>query len=219
MKKKDIRVYRMKSLEKSTAKSPAGKLLKKRINVIFLITAIILIPLLISILLCLLIAFFPAENRLLKNSALAVIPGAGITIRGEPSTALRYRLDKAAEYYKQGKILKILVSGTVAETFIMKQYLKNKGIPYPLIDTDHAGEDTAATVRNTKHYCLSNSIRGYTVFISQRYHLARILYLSWKMGVPDAGVLSADTLSISPHRYMLLVIREFLGFTKAVFID
>jgi vancomycin permeability regulator SanA len=165
------------------------------------------------------IAFFPAAHDIEKESYLGVAFGAGITIAGEPSLALKYRLDKSLALYKEKKIVKIFVSGKPPETFVMKSYLiKNNVLTNDIIE-DPKGENTLETVENVRDFILTNHVTNGIVFISQRYHIPRIILLSWKKNLHNVSFLASDAKKIKTEERILFIIREGFAFLKSAFLD
>lgn len=72
---------------------------------------------------CLMIvAFYPVESELENNRYVAIVPGASVTRAGNPSPALRMRLDKALSLYNDGRVRKVFISGTSYEVIVMRNY-------------------------------------------------------------------------------------------------
>lgn len=153
--------------------------------------------LLIIILLCILINLYMlliTNNKIVKNDKIdddmdcILVLGAGI--RGKnPSPMLKDRLLTAVELYKLGIAPKILVSGdhenyNYDEVNVMKNYLKDNGIPSEDIFMDHAGLSTYDSIYRLKKIFKVNKV----VIVTQKYHLYRALYIANSLNLKIYGV-------------------------------
>lgn len=184
--------------------------------------AIVIVPILFIILLTSIISyitFYPVQYSTNQNKELGVIFGAGINRNGEPSLALKYRLDKAFELYTDRYINKILVSGRTEETTVMKNYLVKKGLPIENIVQDNYGDTTYITIKNVKKYIQTNAISNGVIFISQKFHIPRIIYISKKMNIKDAVYIASDPKRIKTLEELIIILRESFAFIKNIIID
>ena len=129
-----------------------------------------------------------------------LVLGAGIR-NNRPSPMLEDRLKTAIELYNKGLAPKILVSGDhqnydYDEVNIMKNYLKENGIPSSDIFMDHAGISTYDSVYRTKKIFKANKV----IIVTQKYHLYRSLYIAKSLNVTSIGVSASK--------------REYYGQTK-----
>lgn len=153
--------------------------------------------LLIIILLCILINLYMlliTNNKIVKNDKIdddmdcILVLGAGI--RGKkPSPMLKDRLLTAVELYKSKAAPKILVSGdhenyNYDEVNVMKEYLKEQGIPSEDIFMDHAGLSTYDSIYRLKEIFKVNKV----IIVTQKYHLYRALYIANSLGLKANGV-------------------------------
>ncbi len=119
-----------------------------------------------------------------------VVLGAGIRPDGSPSEVLADRLDTALELHRlRGG--RILCSGDHGrddhdEPLAMARYLEARGVPPEAIFLDHAGFDSFNTVSRARR------VFGVTkaVFVSQAYHLPRVLWTAKEEGIEAQGVAS-----------------------------
>lgn len=131
----------------------------------------------------------------------AVVPGAAVYADGRPSQLLRERLETALVLYQAGKVRKILVSGNNQlkhnrESEIMRLWLVRHGVAQDDVQCDHAGFRTLDTcARMARVWNLQNEP---VLFVSQRFHLPRTLYLARAWGLQPIGV-SANTDGLSTH--------------------
>ncbi len=148
-----------------------------------------------------------------------VVFGAGITKSGLPSVALMYRLDKAVELYRNGRLNKIIVSGKIPETIVMKNYLLSKMVKLEDIVIDIKGINTANTIKNIKRLQENDKNFNQILFISQRYHLPRIFILAHKYGIKDFHLVATETKSVKKIENLLLNLRETLAIFKSLVFE
>ena len=122
----------------------------------------------------------------------AIVFGAGINRDLQPTKVLKDRLDKTFELYQQGQLDQIMLSGgearTSNESFIMRDYLVNKGIPSVILFTDEGGVSTYDTLlRAQSEFGIQEA-----VLITQRFHLPRALASAEMLGMDVIGI-AADT--------------------------
>jgi len=154
--------------------------------------------LIIVILLCILINLYMVlvtKNKINYNDKIneenvdcILVLGAGIR-NNNPSPMLEDRLLTAIELYKNGVAPKILVSGdhenyNYDEVNVMKNYLKDNGIPSSDIFMDHAGLSTYDSIYRAKKIFKANKI----VIVTQKYHLYRSLYIAKSLNLKSIGV-------------------------------
>ncbi len=119
----------------------------------------------------------------------AVVPGAGLRKDKKPSLVLSDRLDGALFLYEKGLVNKIIVSGDhrgeeYSETEAMEKYLIEKNIPKENIIRDNAGFSTFETVFNCKKSQNPKSV----FFVSQAFHLPRMIYTARRFGINAYGM-------------------------------
>ncbi len=148
----------------------------------------------------------------------AIVPGAGLTKEGNPSCVLSDRLDGAVMLFEKGLVDKILVSGdhrgeSYSETEAMLQYLVSKNIPEDKIFRDNEGFSTFETVLNSvKNHGVTNAY-----FLSQGFHLPRLIYTARKMKV-DAYGLKTNFHKYSKKKHRLWELREIPSRFKDFFL-
>ena len=96
------------------------------------------------------------------------------------------------------------------EVRTMKDYAVAQGIPSDKIFKDHAGFSTYDTLYRARDVFKIKK----AILVTQKYHLARALYLAQSMGIEAVGV-SADLRSYRGQSYREL--REYIARTKDVF--
>ncbi len=162
---------------------------------------------------------YPIKTDFPGNKTLCVVFGAGITWSGEPSNALKFRLDKSIELYKNSRIKKIFISGKIAEIFVMKNYLIKNDIDTNDIITDYNGKNTLKTIENVRQYVKKQDVGDGIVFISQKYHIPRITLIAYKKKIGHSFFIAADTKNIDQQDRILFIARESLGFIKSLIMD
>ena len=128
----------------------------------------------------------------------------------------QYRVNAAWELFKAKKIQFVLISGDNSqlnydEPTAFKEDLIKLGIPEDRIYLDYAGFRTLDSVVRAKE------IFGLTelIFISQKFHNERAIYLAQKKGIDAIGFNARDVGGSSGKRIRM---REYLARVK-VFVD
>lgn len=121
----------------------------------------------------------------------AIVLGAGLRRDGRPTTVLADRVATAVTLYQQGKIKKILMSGSVEpgrdEPAAMRTLAIEMGVPGDSILVDPQGTRTyESCVRASKVFSVRSAL-----IVTQRFHLPRALALCDANNIDAAGV-SAD---------------------------
>lgn len=165
------------------------------------------------------IALLPVSYDSISSHSIGVVFGAGITKSGEPSIALKFRLDKSIDLYRDRKIRLIFVSGLSAEAAVMKNYLVKNGIPALCILPDEKGETTFITIENARNYIQNYNITDGAAFISQRYHLPRIMFIVRKLHIENSEFIAAEPNRINILEGSLAVLRETFAWLKNIFFD
>lgn len=135
---------------------------------------------------------------------------------GNVNLYFKYRIDATARLYKSGKVKAIIVSGDNSvkgynETEDMKQDLIALGIPENVIYEDFAGFRTLDSVVRTKSIFGQNKI----IFVSQKFHNERAVYLARKNGIEAYGYNAKDVNKYAGFKTNL---REKFARAK-VFVD
>lgn len=123
-----------------------------------------------------------------KDYDCIVVLGAGIR-NNKPSPMLEDRLLTAIELYNSKLAPKILVSGDheykdYDEVNVMKNYLKENGIPSEDIFMDHAGLSSYDSIYRTKKIFKADKV----IIVTQKYHLYRSLYIANSIDLNAYGV-------------------------------
>jgi SanA protein len=121
-----------------------------------------------------------------------VLGTAPIGPEGGPNRYFVYRLDAAAELFKAGKVKYFIVSGHrdggYDEPTAMRAGLIERGVPAEAIYLDFDGDRTLDSIVRARR------IYGQTrlVIVSQRFHLARALFLARHAGIEAWGFEAPD---------------------------
>lgn len=146
----------------------------------------------------------------------------GAQIRGESITrSLKYRLDKAAEYYEKNPDCILIVSGgqgtgeSISEAEAMKRYLTEKGVPEDQILMEDKSTTTNENLRFSYELIKENGGEASGVVIcSNDFHIFRALKLAENIGMEEPQGLAAKSDSILKFNYMvrdsLAIFKEFL---------
>lgn len=105
---------------------------------------------------------------------------------GRRNQFYHHRIEATKELYKQGKVKKIIISGsnlgdTYNEPAAMRDELTAAGIPDSVIRLDGDGHTTLLSVKNTR------AITDSVTFISQKFHNQRSIYYSRYAGLEAIG--------------------------------
>ena len=143
-----------------------------------------------------------------------LVLGAGIR-KGKPSPMLEDRLLTAIKLYNDGIASKILVSGDheyndYDEVNVMKNYLKDNGIPSEDIFMDHAGLSTYDSIYRAKMIFKVSKF----VIVTQKYHLHRAIYIAKNIDMKAYGVSATKRNYVGQNKRN---VREFLARIKDFF--
>ena len=143
-----------------------------------------------------------------------LVLGAGIR-KGKPSPMLEDRLLTAIKLYNDGIASKILVSGDheyndYDEVNVMKNYLKDNGIPSEDIFMDHAGLSTYDSIYRAKMIFKVSKF----VIVTQKYHLHRAIYIAKNIDMKAYGVSATKRNYVGQNKRN---VREFMARIKDFF--
>lgn len=121
----------------------------------------------------------------------AIVPGARVYADGRPSPVLADRLSAALALYRSGSVGKILVSGEhlsrdYDEAGAMWRWLDARGVDPRDVFLDHAGLRTLDTMERARQVFEVGS----AVICTQRFHLARSVFLARRAGIDAVGVVA-----------------------------
>ncbi|WP_395747107.1 vancomycin high temperature exclusion protein [Prosthecobacter sp.] len=133
---------------------------------------------------------------------------------GRANLFFRPRMEAAAALFKAGRVKALIVSGDNGtqgydEPTDMKSMLMQMGVPAEKILCDYAGFRTLDSVVRAKEVFGQQRV----IFVSQRFHNARAIYLAQASGIEAFGLDAKDVpVALSVKTY----IREKLACVKAV---
>lgn len=144
----------------------------------------------------------------------AIVFGAGLRRDGTPTTVLADRVTTAASLYREGKVKKILMSGSIRgdhynEPMAMRSLALDLGVPTQDILVDTGGTRSLYTCQR------AHQVFGIdqALLISQRFHLPRALVLCETIGLSAEGVTS----DLHPYQSRLLwELREIPATLRAI---
>ncbi len=144
-----------------------------------------------------------------------IVPGARVGSTGNPSLALRQRLDAAAALFNDGRVEHILVSGdnrtsNYNEPAAMQRYLRGLGLPEEAITLDYAGFDTWDTcLRASEQFGVTDA-----VVVTQPRFAQRTTALCQRAGIDVTAATTDDYVRRTSTR-LKADVRERLAVVKA----
>ena len=134
----------------------------------------------------------------------ALLFGTTDRIGGRENLYYRYRIDAAEKLWKAGKIETLIVSGDNRSRYYnepekMRRSLIERGIPNERIVSDYAGLRTLDSVVRAKEIFGADPV----LFISQRFHVQRAIYLAEASGIEAYGFAAKDVESAAGFKTRL----------------
>jgi len=163
-----------------------------------------------------LVSFGATDYR--RDADAAVVLGAAVRPDGSPSLALFDRTRTACDLYHAGLVQHLVLSGgrdpnaPVSEPECMRRIAVSMGVPEGALVLDEKGDNTLASVRNTKRIAQA---RGWSrvLMVSHDYHLARIKLVSERVDL-CAYTVPADESQVWDGKSRF-VLREVLAWGYA----
>lgn len=156
-----------------------------------------------------------AEVESIPLAPVAVVLGTSSQLPdGRANLFFLPRMEAAASLFKAGKVKALIVSGDNGthgydEPTDMKLALVRMGVPAEKIVCDYAGFRTLDSVVRAKEVFGQQRV----IFVSQRFHNARAIYLARVFGIEAFGLDAQDVpVSLSVKTFL----REKLACVKAV---
>lgn len=155
----------------------------------------------------------------LPSKYTVIVPGSRV-YDSNISRVVRDRLDAASSCIKNAKSKKVLISGDHGrkdydEVNRMRVYLqKIYGIEGNIIFMDHAGFSTYETLYRAKKIFGVDS----AVVVSQKFHLARSVYIAKKLGIDVVGYEAPEIRKFGRKIHLIWEIRESLARVKTFFL-
>lgn len=155
------------------------------------------------------------EVKTIPEAPVAVVLGAAPRVAdGRANLFFLPRMEAAAALFKAGRVKALIVSGDNGtqgydEPTEMKRVLVHLGVPEEKIVCDYAGFRTLDSVVRAKEVFGQQRV----IFVSQRFHNARAIYLANAFGIEAWGLNASDVpVKLSVKTYL----REKLACVKAV---
>lgn len=160
------------------------------------------------------VSFYKPTPNLQDDSSLVVILGAGYLKNQTPVLALEKRLDKGVEVWNQlqktdSKAVYILLSGRKEEVQVMHDYLTSQGISKDYLMKDEFSLNTRDTVKYS--YQEANQLNTKPIFISQAYHIPRIVFYATMYGYSNVNYVATDRVNIPFYKLLYVSGREVLA--------
>jgi SanA protein len=146
----------------------------------------------------------------------AIVFGAGLRRDGTPTLVLADRVATAAALYHQGKVDRLLLSGsahgtTYDEPQAMRALALELGVPDDHLILDRQGVRTRLTCsRAQKVFGVTRAL-----LVTQRFHLPRALALCHAVGIQATGV-AADLHPYSERSQRIWELREYPASLAAI---
>lgn len=166
--------------------------------------------------------FLLVEGLILSRSGAQGAQGADYVIvlgaqwrTSGPSRVLKYRLDKALEYWLQNPDAKVIVSGgqganePIAEADGMFAYLVQEGIPAEQILIENRSVNTYENLRFSGE--LLDKEQAKVVIVTNDFHVFRAEKLAQAQGYRNVCGIAAPSYALMQPNNLL---REFFGVTK-----
>ena len=119
------------------------------------------------------------------------------------SPLLKERLESGIKILRQGKSSRIVVSNMKTASKVTARYLYERGVDPELVEIDPLADDTPDTCRFERK---NHPEKRNVIFVSQGFHLPRLLYQCRKAGVKGTA-FPAEKLEIQGRE-------EYTPFTK-----
>jgi uncharacterized SAM-binding protein YcdF (DUF218 family) len=111
-----------------------------------------------------------------RNADCIVVPGAAVWRDRQPSDALRYRLEKAAALYRDGRAPYVIVTGggegNYAEGEVMAEWLAERGVPASALIIENESATTRDSGVNVAALMRQRGLKSALV-VSQWFHVGR----------------------------------------------
>ena len=155
------------------------------------------------------------DFNLLPNNGVALVLGTSHRmVDGSPNPFFHNRMATAAELYKEGKIIRFIVSGDNRTKYYnepaeMQKALIKLGVPIDAITLDYAGLRTLDSIVRCKEIFGQSNI----IIITQPFHSYRALFISRYFNINAVALVAEEPgQEVAPRVYL----REYLARTKAI---
>ncbi len=117
------------------------------------------------------------------------------------SPLLKERLDAGIQILQRGKCSRIVASNMKRASMVMASYIYEQGIDPGLVEIDPLADDTPDTCRFER---MNHPEGRRVIFVSQGFHLPRILYQCRKTGVEGTAFPAEKLRDKSGKQYSLM---------------
>jgi len=117
-----------------------------------------------------------------------VLGAAPIGPEGGPNRYFEYRLDAATLLWRAGKVRFLILSGSPGEPAAMRAGLLARGVPADALRLDDSGDRTRESILRARRVFGADRV----IVVSQRFHLARALFLARADGLDAWGLEARD---------------------------
>ena len=155
------------------------------------------------------------DFNLLPDNGVALVLGTSHRmVDGSPNPFFHNRMATAAELYKEGKIIRFIVSGDNRTRYYnepaeMQKALIKLGVPLDAITLDYAGLRTLDSIVRCKEIFGQSNI----IIITQPFHSYRALFISRYFNINAVALVAEEPgQEVAPRVYL----REYLARTKAI---
>lgn len=155
------------------------------------------------------------DFNLLPDNGVALVLGTSHRmVDGSPNPFFHNRMATAAELYKEGKIIRFIVSGDNRTKYYnepaeMQKALIKLGVPADAITLDYAGLRTLDSIVRCKEIFGQSNI----IIITQPFHSYRALFISRYFNINAVALVAEEPgQEVAPRVYL----REYLARTKAI---
>ena len=155
----------------------------------------------------------------LPESYTVIIPGAKV-YANNISYVVRDRIEAGVDCVNHSKAQRILISGDHGRTDYdevnqMRQYMQRiYNVQPDIIFMDHAGFSTYETMYRARDiFCVDSA-----VVVTQKFHLARAVYIGRKLGLNIVGYEAPELTGYSKQTHASWNTRETLARIKAFFM-
>ncbi len=155
------------------------------------------------------------DFNLLPDKGVALVLGTSHRMAdGSPNPFFHNRMATAAELYKEGKIIRFIVSGDNRTKYYnepaeMQKALIKLGVPSDAITLDYAGLRTLDSIVRCKEIFGQSNI----IIITQPFHSYRALFISHYYNIAAVALVAEEPgQEVAPRVYL----REYLARTKAI---
>lgn len=141
-----------------------------------------------------------------RPTPVGLVLGTTDRIDGRENPYFRHRIDAAARLWHAGRVATLLVSGDNRSRYYnepvrMREALVARGVPADRIVCDFAGLRTFDSVVRAKEVFGIDEV----LFISQRFHVERAIYIAKSRGIDAHGFAAED---VEPHLALKTRVRE-----------